>query len=171
MLGLNRVKYWLRPDTGKDGELADDDPAWKDAAWQPCVVEPPPDDWSAHLPKGISSKELWGFDTKTGKPKEWPMRYTVVNWAGALKDLKPGAYELRGRTVDLNGFAQPHPRPHQGTGKRDPHPGHQGHRVKQMWTGGGANGGNALRFGLTACRAASGWPRASPLARRGPSPS
>jgi DMSO/TMAO reductase YedYZ molybdopterin-dependent catalytic subunit len=114
--GLKRVEYWLRPDTGKDGELADDDPAWKDASWRPCTIEPAPDDWATHLPDGISSKELWGFDPQTGKPKEWPMRYTVVNWTLTLKDLKPGAYELRVRTVDLNGFAQPHPRPHQGTG-------------------------------------------------------
>ncbi len=116
MPGLKRVEYWLRPDTGKDGELAADDPAWDTATWQPCVIEPAPDDWSVHLPKGITSKELWGFDPQTGKPKEWPMRYTVVNWTVTLKDLKPGAHELRVRTVDQNGFAQPHPRPHQGTG-------------------------------------------------------
>jgi DMSO/TMAO reductase YedYZ molybdopterin-dependent catalytic subunit len=115
--GLKRVEYWLRPDTGKDGKLADDDPAWNRAAWQPCVIEPPPADWSAHLPKGMSAKELWGFDPNTGKPKEWPMRYTVVNWAVTVKGLKPGAYELRVRTVDLNGFAQPQPRPHEGTGR------------------------------------------------------
>ena len=31
--------------------------------------------------------------------------------------LKPGAYELRVRTVDLNGFAQPEPRPQQPSGR------------------------------------------------------
>src|SRR5271166_4459279 len=29
--GLERVEYWLRPDAGKHGQLADDDPAWKEA--------------------------------------------------------------------------------------------------------------------------------------------
>ena len=48
--GLKRVEYWLRPDTGTDGKLADDDPAWKTATWKPCVIDPPPDDWKAHLP-------------------------------------------------------------------------------------------------------------------------
>jgi hypothetical protein len=67
----------------------------------------------------MSSKELCGFDAQTGKPKDWPMRYTVVNWTVTLRDLKPGTYELRVRTVDQNGFAQPHPRPHSGTGGND----------------------------------------------------
>ena len=29
--GLKRVEYWLRPDAGKHGQLADDDPAWQTA--------------------------------------------------------------------------------------------------------------------------------------------
>src|SRR5262249_11789598 len=52
--GLKRVEYWLRPDGGTEGKLPDDDPAWKNATWQPCALEPAPEDWSAHLPKGIS---------------------------------------------------------------------------------------------------------------------
>ena len=47
----------LRPDAGTDGKLSDDDPAWKTATWQPCVIEPPPNDWQKHLPTGISPKE------------------------------------------------------------------------------------------------------------------
>jgi hypothetical protein len=117
MPGLKRVEYWLRSDVDPDKKLADDDPAWKSAAWQPCVVEPPPEDWTTQLPKGVSSKELWGFDPDTGKPKEWPLRYTVVFWHLTLKNLKPGTYELRVRTVDQNGFAQPQPRPQAASGK------------------------------------------------------
>ncbi len=115
--GLARVEYWLRPDAGTDGKLADDDPAWQSATWQPGVIEPPPDDWSTQLPKGVSSKELWGFDPDTGKPKQWPLRYSVAFWSVTLKDLKPGSYELRVRTVDLNGQAQPQPRPQPATGQ------------------------------------------------------
>jgi hypothetical protein len=68
-------------------------------------------------PKGVSSKELWGFDPQTGKPKDWPLRYLAARWSLTLKDLKPGTYELRVRTVDGNGFAQPEPRPQQATGR------------------------------------------------------
>jgi hypothetical protein len=111
------VEYWLRPDPGFNGKLADNDPAWQKAAWRSFDIVPPPDDWSAHLPKGISSKELWGFDPQTGKPKDWPLRYSVARWTLTLNDVKPGAYELRVRTVDLNGCAQPEPRPQQPTGR------------------------------------------------------
>jgi len=115
--GLQRVEYWLRPNTGTDAKLADDDPAWQSAVWQPCVIDPPPDDWTGHLPAGISPKEIWGFDPQTGKPKSWPLRYSVATWTVTLKDVQPGDYELRVRTVDLNGFAQPQPRPQQPTGR------------------------------------------------------
>lgn len=115
--GLRRVEYWLRPDAGTEGKLADDDPAWQQANWQPYDIIPPPDDWVTHLPKGIFSKELFGFDPQTGKPKDWPLRYTVATWTLALRDLKPGDYELRVRTVDLNGWAQPAPRPQLWSGK------------------------------------------------------
>jgi hypothetical protein len=115
--GLQRVEYWLRPDADPDKKLADNDPAWQKANWQPFDIVPPPDDWSAHLPNGVSSKELWGFDRQTGKPKQWPMRYTVASWTLTLNDMMPGNYELRVRTVDLNGFAQPEPRPQQPTGR------------------------------------------------------
>jgi hypothetical protein len=37
-------------------------------------------------------------------------------WSVALKDLEPGAYEFRARAVDLNGYAQPEPRPYQKSG-------------------------------------------------------
>jgi DMSO/TMAO reductase YedYZ molybdopterin-dependent catalytic subunit len=117
LAGLKRVEYWLRPHTGEDIKLPDDDPAWKTAAWQPCVIEPPPNDWQPHLPAGISPKELWGFDPETGKPKEWPLRYSLAMWTAKLQDLKAGSYELRVRSVDQSDFAQPEPRPQQRTGK------------------------------------------------------
>jgi DMSO/TMAO reductase YedYZ molybdopterin-dependent catalytic subunit len=117
LAGLKRVEYWLRPDSGTDGKLSDDDPAWKTATWQPCVIVPPPTDWQTHLPAGISPKELWGFDPETGKPKEWPLRYSLAMWTATLPDLKAGTYELRVRSVDQSDFAQPEPRPQQRSGK------------------------------------------------------
>jgi DMSO/TMAO reductase YedYZ molybdopterin-dependent catalytic subunit len=115
--GLKRVEYWLRPDADPDIKLAENDPAWQKAPWQSFDIVPPPDDWSAHLPKDVSSKQLWGFDSQTGKPKDWPLRFTVASWTLTLNDLKPGNYELRVRTVDQNGYAQPEPRTQQPTGR------------------------------------------------------
>jgi DMSO/TMAO reductase YedYZ molybdopterin-dependent catalytic subunit len=118
LAGLKRVEYWLRPDTTTAGNpLSDDDPEWKTATWQPCVIQPPPSDWQPHLPAGISPKELWGFDPETGKPKEWPLRYSLAMWTATQQALKAGAYELRVRSVDQSGFAQPEPRPQQRSGK------------------------------------------------------
>ncbi len=111
--GLKRVEFWLRAAKGK---LADDDAAWKTAVWDPCDLMPPPDDWDAILPAGTSSKEVWGFDRETGKPKEWPLLYGMFPWTARMKSLAPGTYELRVRTVDSNGFAQPEPRPNQKSG-------------------------------------------------------
>jgi len=114
--GLRRVEYWLRPDAGTNGVLAEDDPAWQTARWLPGDIDPPPDDWTGHLPTGISSREIWGFDPQTGRPRDWPLRYTVATWSVTLRDLQPGTYELRVRSVDLNGNAQPQPRPQRATG-------------------------------------------------------
>jgi hypothetical protein len=43
--------------------------------------------------------------------RSWPLRYTVVHWAAELVGLAPGAYDLRCRSIDHNGIAQPMPRP------------------------------------------------------------
>jgi DMSO/TMAO reductase YedYZ molybdopterin-dependent catalytic subunit len=113
--GLDRVEYWLRPDPGTDEPIRDDDPAWKTARWQPCLIEPPPDDWGGGMPEGVLPKDVWGFDER-GKPKQWPLRFSVALWSVTLKDLKPGRYEFRVRTIDQNGFAQPEPRPYAKSG-------------------------------------------------------
>jgi DMSO/TMAO reductase YedYZ molybdopterin-dependent catalytic subunit len=114
--GLDRVEYWLRPDAGTGGKLSDTDPAWGKATWTPVGVDPPPADWASELPTGTAPASVWGF-TAAGKPKEWPLRYTIAHWTAALPDLRPGKYELRVRTVDKNGCAQPEPRPNQQSGK------------------------------------------------------
>jgi DMSO/TMAO reductase YedYZ molybdopterin-dependent catalytic subunit len=117
--GLKRVEYWLRPDTGTHGHLEDDDKAWQTARWLPCQLDPPPEDWSENLPRGVSPKDVWGFDRETGKPKDWPLRFSVAPWSVTLKGLAAGAYEFRVRTIDLNGFAQPEPRPYQKSGRNE----------------------------------------------------
>ncbi len=116
--GLKRVEYWLRPDTGTHGRLPDDDPAWQKATWEPCVLDAPPTNWASTLPKSVAAKDVWGFDT-TGKPKEWPLRFSVAPWSVTLKGLDAGAYEFRVRSLDLNGFAQPEPRPYPKSGRNE----------------------------------------------------
>jgi DMSO/TMAO reductase YedYZ molybdopterin-dependent catalytic subunit len=116
--GLKRVECWLRPDGGTHGKLSEDDPAWKAAKWEPCELDPAPDDWSSHLPEGIQAKEIWGFDA-TGRPKQWPLRFSIATWNVTLKNLQPGAYEFRVRSIDLNGFAQPEPRPYPKSGRNE----------------------------------------------------
>jgi DMSO/TMAO reductase YedYZ molybdopterin-dependent catalytic subunit len=117
--GLKRVEYWLRPDTGTHGRLTDDDSAWAAAVWNPCILSPPPEDWAGSLPAGVMPQDVWGFSPQTGKPKEWPMRYSVVHWTVTLKGLAAGAYEFRARAVDLNGYAQPEPRPYAKSGRNE----------------------------------------------------
>ncbi len=112
--GLKRVEYWLRP--GTESKLADDDPAWKSAVWHPCELMPPPDDWADVLPAGVSTKQIWGFDPSSGKPKDWPLLFSSLTFFAQIPSLTPGSYEFRARTVDLNGFAQPEPRPYQKSG-------------------------------------------------------
>jgi DMSO/TMAO reductase YedYZ molybdopterin-dependent catalytic subunit len=114
--GLERVEYWLRPETGTHGRIEDDDPSWNTAQWRPCAIDPPPSDWGGGLPENVKPNQIWGFGAD-GKPKEWPMRFSIALWSVSLKDLKPGGYEFRVRTVDKNGFPQPEPRPfHQRSG-------------------------------------------------------
>lgn len=117
--GLRRVEYWLRPDAGRHGTIDEDDPAWKKAEWKSCAIDPPPEDWAGQLPEDVRPQDIWGFDPKTGRPKQWPLRYSVASWSVTLKDLPPGAYEFRVRTVDLNGFAQPEPRPEPKSGRNE----------------------------------------------------
>ncbi len=117
--GLERVEYWLRPapETGTETKepIRDDDPAWQTAKWQPCVIEPPPDDWGGGLPDGVLPRDVWGFSPE-GKPKQWPLRFSIAPWSVAIHNLTPGRYEFRVRTVDQNGFAQPEPRPYAKSG-------------------------------------------------------
>jgi DMSO/TMAO reductase YedYZ molybdopterin-dependent catalytic subunit len=117
--GLRRVEYWLRPDTGRHGQLDDDDPAWKKAEWKPCPLDPPPTDWGAHLPEGMKPRDVWGFDPRTSQPKDWPLHFSVVSWSVTLNDVPAGAYEFRVRTVDLNGYAQPEPRAYRQSGRNE----------------------------------------------------
>ncbi|RBP43829.1 DMSO/TMAO reductase YedYZ molybdopterin-dependent catalytic subunit [Roseimicrobium gellanilyticum] len=115
--GLKRVEHWLHRVEAGSKPVVQDDEVYRAAQWTECALEAPPADWSSVLPAGTSSRSVLGFDPITGQPTTWPMRYSMVNWSATLRDLKPGTYEFRARAVDLNGFAQPEPRPIPKTGK------------------------------------------------------
>jgi hypothetical protein len=43
----------------------------------------------------------------TKKPREWPLRHTLCRWTAPPRKIAAGKYELRCRTIDANGVAQP----------------------------------------------------------------
>jgi DMSO/TMAO reductase YedYZ molybdopterin-dependent catalytic subunit len=106
--GLQRVEYALgRSNAGPDAP----------ERWSEARLEPAPADWRAVLPAGIAAREILGFDPKSGQPATWPLRYSMISWSSSVAGLAPGKYALRARAVDLNGFAQPEPRPIQKSGR------------------------------------------------------
>ena len=113
--GVARVEGWLRRVGAESDEI--DEATLQRGPWKPCRLEEPPADWASVLPTGVSSQQVLGFDPATGRPSVWPLRYSMISWWAELRGLKPGHYEFRARAVDLNGFAQPEPRPLLKAGK------------------------------------------------------
>jgi DMSO/TMAO reductase YedYZ molybdopterin-dependent catalytic subunit len=104
--GLRRVEYWLR--STADGEFdAERDPEYRAGDWRTAEILPPP----ADLPKQELSLQA--------QREEWPLRYTFAHWRATLPGLARGDYELRCRSVDLNGIAQPMPRPFPKSGRAE----------------------------------------------------
>jgi DMSO/TMAO reductase YedYZ molybdopterin-dependent catalytic subunit len=112
--GLGKVQYWLHP---ADKALPEDDPYFTKGNWQDAEILAPPKDWGGDLPGRKLPPIPRQFDLKTGKPKAWPLLNTIAHWVALLTDLKPGRYDLRCRTIDANGQAQPMPRPFQKSGR------------------------------------------------------
>ena len=111
--GLSKVQIWVNP---KDKKLPENDPFFNTAPWQDVKILPPPTDWGGGLPKGTLQKNVRFFDSN-GRPKQWPMRYTLAHWATLLKGIPIGVYDVRCRTIDQNGIAQPMPRPFRKSGR------------------------------------------------------
>lgn len=114
--GMRRVEWWVRRVEADSPALADDAPELLRAPWAECPLDPQPD-WTRVFPDGVRPQDVLGFERTTGRPREWPLRYSVAPFTATVGRLAPGRYEFRARAVDLNGFAQPEPRPLQKTGK------------------------------------------------------
>jgi DMSO/TMAO reductase YedYZ molybdopterin-dependent catalytic subunit len=114
--GIERVEYWVRKADDDAKPLDDDSPELLQGPWLPCQLASQPD-WDSLLPEGLDPRRLHGFDSATGKPLAWPPKYCMCQYSAVLTGLEPGKYEVRARSIDLNGFAQPEPRPNQKNGK------------------------------------------------------
>ena len=110
--GLSKVQYWLNP---VDKPTPEGDRYFSTVDWQDAEILPPPEHWGAGLPGGKMSAIPHQVNDQ-GAPIEWPPRYTLAHWAAVMKHVAPGKYELRCRTVDRNGVAQPMPRPYAKSG-------------------------------------------------------
>lgn len=114
---LSRVEYWVRSvGTDAPSALADDADELLAAPWEEATIQPPPTDWTAALPDGTDPTEVFGFGAN-GQPSTWPLPMSYVGWSITITDLAEGEYELRARTVDISGNAQPQPRPVQKSGR------------------------------------------------------
>ncbi len=127
--GVKRVEHWVRSvPSAKQPKLPDDSAELLRGPWQPCQLEAQPD-WRKALPSSVKPERVLGFDAATGQPATWPPRYGMCSFIAVLKDLAPGHYEARARSVDLNDQAQPQPRPSQKSGKN----GIQVRRFEVVW--------------------------------------
>jgi DMSO/TMAO reductase YedYZ molybdopterin-dependent catalytic subunit len=110
--GLSKVQWWLHP---KGAEWPADDPQFQRAPWQDAEILPAPNEWrtlpDARLPAGTL-----GFDEQS-RPRAWPMRYALAHWAALLPPQAASEYDLRCRTIDASGIAQPLPRPFPKSGR------------------------------------------------------
>ena len=106
------MQWWLR----KEGDpLPANDPYFNTAPWRDARITS--FDAEAIRSFGKSPLHPAQFDPKTKRPREWPLRYSLCRWTAELPKLPPGKHELRCRTVDLAGHAQPMPRPFPKSGR------------------------------------------------------
>lgn len=110
--GLAKVQWWAQP---KDSPWPGDDEHFTKAPWLDAQILPLQANWRGAAEPG--APHPLGFDPETGQPSEWPMRYTRCQWVAKIPGLNPGKYELRCRTIDLAGNAQPMPRPYKKSGR------------------------------------------------------
>ncbi len=105
--GLAKVQWWAHP---QDQPWPKEDPYFTKAPWQDAEILPLPENWQGSTDLGTMHSTQ--FDPATRQPNEWPMRYTRCQWVALAQGLKAGKYDLRCRSIDLAGNAQPMPRPY-----------------------------------------------------------
>jgi hypothetical protein len=118
MSGLSKVQYWLAL---QDSPALESGPNFSEGQWKDAAILPPPEHWGDMLPDGKPPPVPGQIDPATGKPRQWPLRNTIIHWAVLLKDVPPGKYEILCRTIDANEVAQPMPRPFVKSGNNPIH--------------------------------------------------
>ncbi|MCK5922114.1 MAG: molybdopterin-dependent oxidoreductase, partial [Methylococcales bacterium] len=103
--GLSKVQYWLKP---LSDPMPTNDPYFKTAPWKDAEILP--------LPENEKLPTIRHQINADGRPITWPLRNTIAHFATLLTDIPKGDYELRVRTIDGNGIAQPMPRPFRKSG-------------------------------------------------------
>jgi DMSO/TMAO reductase YedYZ molybdopterin-dependent catalytic subunit len=111
--GLAKVQYAIDP---AEPAWPADDPHFTNATWRDAELLPPPSEWPP-LADGKLPEVPLQFDASTGKPRAWPLRYTLVHWAVLAPGVASGKYIVRCRSVDNSGNAQPLPRPFPRSGR------------------------------------------------------
>lgn len=104
--GLDRVQYLIRP----SDQISGNDPEGTNGEWRDAIILPPPANWGSDLPEGRLI-DVMQIDPVTGQPRTWPLTNTIVHWAALTEVVTKGDFEVRCRTIDSNGIAQPMPRP------------------------------------------------------------
>lgn len=112
--GLKQIQYWLRD---VSTPLPANDPHFTQAPWQEAQIVPFDGSGIAGF-KGTPLHPVQ-FDPATRSPRQWPLRHTLCRWTAKPLKLAAGKYELRCRTIDENGNAQPMPRPFPKSGKNN----------------------------------------------------
>ncbi len=112
--GLAKVQWWAQP---QDQAWAASDEYFAAAPWQDARILPWQDDWLDGVETGALHPAQ--FDATTVRPREWPLRYTLCRWVAVVPGIKPGKYDLRCRSIDVAGNAQPLPRPYGKSGRSE----------------------------------------------------
>lgn len=112
--GLSKVQFWIQT-AGESWNS--DDPHFATAPWQDAEILPLPDHWFAGVPGDMAPEVPRQIDPASGRPREWPLRYTIAHWAALVPGLPAGKYDLRCRTIDAAGHGQPLPRPYAKSGR------------------------------------------------------
>jgi hypothetical protein len=105
--GLRKVQYAI---SSQEPAWPAEDPWFINADWKDAETLGPPEKWGGGL-NGTLPAGTMGFDQQSGKPTTWPLRYSIAHWGALLPGMPPGKYDLRCRTIDAQGYAQPRPRP------------------------------------------------------------
>lgn len=113
--GLSKVQVWVEK---KGSTTSENDPHFELAPWKDAQILSLPQGWDASLgDDSIDSRPIDGFDQKTLRPENWPLRLSKVHWAILHPGLDAGEYNVRCRTIDGNGVGQPMPRPFRKSGR------------------------------------------------------